>query len=122
MIRPYTFLLSAFFLIEGIWGLFSSVVFGGLTTNTTHAVIHVLLGITGLLAWNFGNMRLYGTLVGLLLLVVGIMYFIPGTDNFTQRAFNLNRAGAYCNLAVGMLTLLVSRTGNKVMVTRPYSL
>ena len=116
MIRPYTFLLSAYLLIEGVWGLFSSVVMGGFTTNIPHAVMHIVFAVLGFLAWNFGNMRLYLTVTGLVFLALGIMYFIPGTDNFTLRAFNLNRAEAYCCLVTGTLSLIVSRTGNRVVV------
>jgi hypothetical protein len=35
-------------LFEGIWGEFSDVVFGVLTTNRIHATIHILLGIVGI--------------------------------------------------------------------------
>ena len=38
MIGTYAIIIGLFLLVEGIWGLFSPVVFGVLTTNMTHAI------------------------------------------------------------------------------------
>ncbi len=46
----FALLVGAFLLIEGVWGLTSPVVFGVLTTNTLHAIIHIVLGIVGIAA------------------------------------------------------------------------
>ena len=44
----FAVIIGVFLLIEGIWGEFSDVVFGVLTTNRIHATIHILLGIVGI--------------------------------------------------------------------------
>jgi len=94
--------IGAFLLVEGIWGFFSPVVFGVLTTNTTHAVIHVILGAIGVwVGRGGGNARVYCTFLGVLLLVVGIAYFLPITGLLVQKIFNVNTAVAIVNLAVG---------------------
>lgn len=98
--------LSAFLLIEGIWGLFSPVVFGILTTNLLHAIIHVALGVTGIGSVLGGRSRAFLAAVGALLLVVGALWFVPALTDLLTRIFNLNRAVAYLNVVVGVLSLL----------------
>ena len=44
----FAILIGLFLLIEGIWGLKSDVVFSVLTTNKTHAIIHIVLGLIGI--------------------------------------------------------------------------
>jgi len=98
--------LSAFLLIEGIWGLFSPVVFGVLTTNLLHALIHVALGIIGIWSVLTDRSRAYLVGVGALLLVVGALWFVPSLTDPLTRIFNLNRAVAYLNIVLGVLALL----------------
>jgi hypothetical protein len=45
---PYAIIIGIFLLIEGVWGEFSDVVFSALTTNRTHATIHLPLGLAGI--------------------------------------------------------------------------
>ncbi len=117
--RRFTTLLGAFLLIEGIWGLFSPVVFGLLTTNTLHAVIHIALGITGILAGRRGFARPYLLGVGALLLVVGILRFVPGASELVVSLLNVNVAVAYFNIAVGVISLLVALSAPRsIPVTR----
>lgn len=100
-------LLGAFLIIEGIWGLFSPVVFGVLSTNTLHAMIHIVLGIAGVLAGRGGFVRNYLLGVGGLLVVVGILRFIPGASDLVVSLLNVNVAVAYFNIAVGLISLLI---------------
>lgn len=114
MLRPYTFLLSSFLLIEGVWGLFSPAVFGSLTTNTTHAVIHIVLGVIGLLTLASGNPRPYCILVGTLLLTVGAFYFLPGIGDMIFRLLNMNQTVAILNIVVGLLSLIAAGRERKM--------
>jgi hypothetical protein len=107
----YTKILSTFLLIEGIWGLFSSVVFVILTTNIAHAVIHIILGIIGLGARR--DPRVYCIFVGLLLLIVGVLRFVPGVGELIKNLLNVNKAVAYFNVIVGLLTLVMSSLAKK---------
>lgn len=105
--RRFAMLLGAFLLIEGCWGLFSPIVFGVLTTNTLHAVIHIVLGIAGILAGRSGAARNYLLGVGALLLVVGILRFVPGASDLVVSLLNVNLAVAYLNIAVGLVSILI---------------
>ncbi|MGI9043558.1 MAG: DUF4383 domain-containing protein [Gemmatimonadaceae bacterium] len=108
--RRFATVLGAFLLIEGIWGLFSPVVFGVLTTNLLHAVIHIALGVTGLLAARGAAAGKYLMFVGALLLVVGILRFVPGASDLVVSLLNVNVAVAWVNIIVGAAALIVSMT------------
>jgi uncharacterized membrane protein HdeD (DUF308 family) len=105
--RRFAMLLGVFLLIEGCWGLFSPVVFGVLSTNRLHAVIHIVLGIVGILAGRSGAARNYLLGVGALLAVVGILRFVPGASDLVVSLLNVNFAVAYFNIAVGLISLLI---------------
>ena len=106
--RRLAALLGAFLLIEGIWGLMSPVVFGVLTTNIVHAIIHIFLGVLGLFAapMKFSRGYLFG--VGSLLLVVGILRFVPVASDIVVALLNANIPVAYFNIAVGLASLFVA--------------
>lgn len=105
--RRFAMLLGVFLIIEGCWGLFSPIVFGVLSTNTLHAVIHIVLGIAGILAGRSGAARGYLLGVGALLLVVGILRFVPRASDLVVSLLNVNFAVAYFNIAVGLISLLI---------------
>lgn len=104
----YAMIVGAFLLIEGVWGLFSPVVFGVLTTNLTHAVIHIVLGIVGIWAGLKGRARGFLLFLGVLLLAVGILWFVPGIRELIVSILNVNQAVAMVNIAVGILSLVIA--------------
>ncbi len=99
--------LGAFLVIEGIWGLFSEVVFGIFTTNMVHAIIHIILGITGIVLGIKQNAGGFCTFLGLLLLSISAIWFIQGVDSFLIRLLNVNEPVAILNAVVGFLSLIV---------------
>src|ERR1700712_2166488 len=96
--RLFALVLGAFLLIEGIWGLFSPVVFGVLTTNTTHAVIHIVLGVAGIWTSLQGGTRPYTLFVSILLLAVGVLRFVPGVGDLIVNLLNVNPDVAMVNI------------------------
>lgn len=105
--NTFSIVIGAFLLVEGVWGLFSEMVFGVFSTNTTHAVIHIVLGIVGIVAGIKQNAGAYCTFLGILLILVGIFRFIPGADAFLITTLNVNGPVAWLNIIVGLLSLLV---------------
>ena len=103
----FSIILGSFLLIEGIWGLFSEVVFGVLTTNMVHAVIHILLGIAAIVLGIKQNAGGFCTFLGLLLLSISVIWFIQGADSFLIRLLNVNKPVAVLNAIVGILSLAV---------------
>ena len=111
LIRRFATLLGIFLLIEGIWGLFSPVVFGVLSTNTTHAVIHIVLGVIGILTGRSDSARPYLMFVGALLILVGVLFFVPGASALVVSILNVNRAVAFFNIIVGVICLAAALAG-----------
>jgi len=83
---------------------FSPVVFGVLTTNVTHAIIHILLDAAGIGAGLAKKARGFCIFLGALLLAVGLLRFVPGVDDLLVRILNVNEAVAFFNIAVGAVS------------------
>ena len=103
----FSILLGVFLIVEGIWGLFSGITFGIFTTNITHALVHIVLGITGIIAGIKQNAGPFCTLLGTFLLIIGIIWFIFGRDSFFVRLLNVNQPVAVMNCIAGFLCLSV---------------
>ncbi|MEO5903736.1 MAG: hypothetical protein ABIQ55_06990, partial [Gemmatimonadaceae bacterium] len=69
----FAMVIGAFLLVEGIWGMFSPVVFGVLSTNWLHAGIHIVLGLVGIWTGMKGGSRGFLTFLGVLLVAVGVL-------------------------------------------------
>ena len=106
--KTFAVLVGAFLLVEGIWGLSSPVVFGVLTTNTLHAVIHIVLGAVGLWAGLKSGARQFCLFLGVLLVAVGALWFVPGVSALIRSLLNVNAAVAYLNLAVGAIAIVLA--------------
>ena len=104
----FAVLIGVFLLIEGIWGEFSDVVFGVLTTNRIHATIHILLGIVGIYTGLKGGSRGFLIFLGILLAAVGILRFVPGIGELIVSILNVNPAVAYFNITVGIVSLIIA--------------
>lgn len=110
---PFAIVVGAFLLVEGLWGFFSPVVFGVLTTNTLHAVIHVTLGVIGLWVGMRSGARTYCLWLGVLLFAVGVLWFVPVIGSFLTSLLNINAAVTYLNLAVGAAALALAFTARQ---------
>lgn len=106
----FAILVGAFLLVEGIWGLSSPVVFGVLTTNTLHAVIHIALGVIGIWTGLKTGAKKYCLFLGALLVAVGVLWFVPVTGSIITSLLNVNAAVAYLNIGVGLAALVLALT------------
>jgi len=106
-------LVGAFLLVEGIWGMFSPVVFGVLTTNVLHASIHIVLGLIGIWTGMKGGSRGFLTFLGVLLLAVGVLRFVPVAGELLASLLNVNTSVALFNIVVGIVSLVVARTSSR---------
>ena len=118
-VNKFAIALSTFLIIEGAWGLASDVVLWVLTTNVLHASIHLLLGFTGLYAALRNHARKFSLYVGLLLLVVGILYFIPSTADFVIDLLNVNREVSVLNIIIGITAILFAVLTPKHQIAHP---
>jgi hypothetical protein len=111
-------LIGSWLLLEGIWGMFNPVVFGFITTNPLRAGIHILLGFVGLFAAFNGFARKYLWGAGLIVLAVGVMYFIPAGRGITDR-LAVNSAAAVINVVIGASAVICAiRCSNEVRPLR----
>lgn len=110
--------VGAFLIIEGIWGEFSDVVFGVLTTNRIHATIHILLGIVGIYTGLKSGSRGFCIFLGILLIAVGILRFVPGISDLIVSILNVNPAVAYFNIAVGIASLIAAFATGRSTITQ----
>jgi hypothetical protein len=104
----FAIIVGLFLLVEGIAGLDSPMVFTVFATNQTHAIIHILLGATGIGLGAKGNARGYCVFLGILLLFVGIFFFVPFTFGIIVDLLNVNPPVAYLNIIIGAVALLVA--------------
>ena len=107
--RGFALTVGAFLLLSGVWGLFSPVVWGVFTTNLLHAVIEIVLGLAGIYLGRSDNARAWVMSVSVLLLVVGVFWFIPGLAILPD-LLNVNLALAVVNIAIGITGLAAART------------
>lgn len=98
-------LLGSWMLLEGIWGLFNPVVLGFITTNRLRATIHIVLGLVGLWTAFTQGARKFLWIFGLLVLAVGVLYFVPAGEGLTG-LLAVNRAAAIINCAIGASALV----------------
>ncbi len=115
----FTIVTGLFILAEGIWGLFSPVVFGVLTTNTTHAIIHIILGVVGLYAGYKEKALAYCWFLGLLLTIVGVCRFLPGVSDLVIQIFNVNIEVAWLNIALGLFAMFFAGLGRRKKLLVP---
>lgn len=103
----YAAAVSTWLLVEGVWGFFSPVVMGFLSTNRLQATIHVALGIFGL--WRALSDRSVGFLwlLGGLLVAFGLLYYVPGGRTLTG-VLAINEAVAIMNLLIGLIALILA--------------
>ncbi len=111
--RHFTGLVSVFLIIQGIWELFSPEVFGVFSANTSHGIVHLFLGIVGIVSATIGRAVEFLLFLGTLLLIVGVMWFVPGTRHLPEEIFNVNRAVAIFNVTVGAVSLFVARDARR---------
>jgi len=107
-----TLIICAFLLIEGIWGLFSPVVYWVFTTNHAHAIIHIVLGIAGLVARWKGVIKGFFGFLGSLLIVVAVIWIVPAWREVPRELLNVNGAVATLNLVLGIVALVIAFTEN----------
>ena len=114
--RTLSLLAGVLLMIEGIWGFYRPVVFGGLTTNTLHASIHIVLGAVGLWAGtsSHGHPRIFLGALGGLLIAVGLLWVVRGSRGWIEGLLNVNEAVAVTNLVAGGICLLVGRTRSRL--------
>jgi hypothetical protein len=114
MPSAFAILAGMFLLIEGAWGLFSPIVFGALTTNTLHALIHIALGVAGIAFGYVSRPIGYLLFVGGLLLAVGVLWMVPGVGFAITQLLAVNGPVAMVNIVLGAAALAMGLYGRSL--------
>ena len=119
MTKPFTtvdifaLLVGILLLLQGIWNLIDPPFLGIFTSNLLHAVIHVVLGIIGI--WTGLRSGAYTFLIflGILLLSVGLLFYVEAARELLVDLFNVNEAVAWLNIGIGSLSILAVMLSSK---------
>src|ERR1051326_181244 len=93
----FAFLIGLLLLIEGIWELFSPVVFGVLTSNPLHGLVHLLFAVVAIWAGRGGHARVFLVFFGLFAIALAALWYFPRTNTLMVRLLNMNRPVAYAH-------------------------
>lgn len=102
----FSIIIGIFFIIQGAWGLIDPPPFEVFTTNATHAVIHIVLGIIGVWTGAKKGAYIFCIFLSLVFSVLGLLYFIEYTGDILVTLFNMNFAVAVLNLVIALLALM----------------
>src|SRR3954466_14082791 len=98
--RKFSLRVGAFFILEGVCELFSPVVFGIFSSKPAHGLLHLLLGAAGVAA-SATHAGKFLSFLGILLLLIAALWFIPGTRHVPEDLFNANSAVAIFDVLLG---------------------
>lgn len=109
----FALLVGILLLTQGIWNLIDPPFLGIFTSTLLHAVIHIVLGIAGI--WTAVRKGAYIFLIflGILLLTVGLLYFVEPAKVILVDLFGVNDPVAWLNIALGGFSLLIVFFGKK---------
>ncbi|GAB2775666.1 hypothetical protein [Salinimicrobium soli] len=104
----YAILIGILLLIQGIWNLIDPPFLGIFTSNVLHAVIHILLGLAGIWRGIVGNAFGYSLFLGVILLAVGVLFYIEVIGDIIEELLNVNEPVALLNIGIGLLSLFMA--------------
>ncbi len=110
----YCIIIGILLIVQGIYNLVNPPFLGVFTSNSLLAILHILLGIGGVWTAFKGGTYFYSIFLGIFLLIVGILYFIPPARLVMVDIFNVNAPVAWLNLLFGVVSLLVAFLGRKL--------
>jgi len=97
--------VSGFLLLVGIVGLFTENI-GPLPTNRLHALgLNLGVGLVGFAFARFSAERMFVLLVGIGMLVVALLGFLPATQGFLYTKLHMNTAESVFELVGGLVSL-----------------
>ena len=97
--------VSGFLLLVGFVGLFTENI-GPLPTNRLHALgLNLVVGLVGFGFARFSEERLFVLLVGIGMLVVALLGFLPQTQGFLYMRLHMNTAESIVQLLGGIISL-----------------
>jgi hypothetical protein len=99
--------VSGFLVLVGIAGLFTEKI-GPLPTNHIHALgLNLGVGLLGFGFVRFREERMFVLLVGIGMLVLAFLGFLPATQTYLYTKLNMNTAESVFELVGGIISLVL---------------
>lgn len=99
--------VSGFLILVGSVGMFTEKI-GPLPTNRVHALgLNLGVGLLGFGFARFSAERLFVLLVGIAMIALALVGFLPATHDWLYTTLNMNRAESIFELAGGLVSLVL---------------
>lgn len=107
VVTAWAWLVSLFLVIVGLIGLFTENI-GSLPTNRVHALgTNLVPGLIGIGFARFDAQRLYVLLVGIGMLVLAVLGFLPQTQPWLYEQLHMNIAESIFEAVSGVISVAV---------------
>jgi hypothetical protein len=105
LVKPITRTLGVVLILAGIISFVAPQYMFGVSVDTMTSVVHIVLGVVGLIAGNtYAYARLFLIVIGLLLGIVGVTALVTGGDVFGLAS--MNQEGGILHVVIAAVCLL----------------
>ena len=102
--KTYAMVVGAVLVLLGLVGFVNAPILGIFGVNLAQNLLHLVVG--GVIIWQAGKKTNMWT--GIIALVVGVLWFVPGISGLLTSIFAINAAISYLHIAVGVVSLGVA--------------
>jgi len=102
--KTYAMVVGAVLVLLGLVGFVNAPILGIFGVNLAQNLLHLVGG--GVIIWQAGKKTNMWT--GIIALVVGVLWFVPGVSGLLASIFAINAAISYLHIAVGVVSLGVA--------------
>ena len=106
--KTYAMVIGAVLVLLGLVGFVNAPVLGIFGVNVAQNVLHLVGGALILWLAMKGSAKPTNMWTGIVALVVGVLWFVPGADSLLASIFAINAAISYLHVAVGIVSLGVA--------------
>ena len=106
--KTYAMVIGVVLVLLGLVGFVQAPVLGLFGVNTAQDLLHLVGGALILWLAYKGAAKATNMWVGIIALVVGVLWFVPGANGLLVSIFAINDYISYLHIAVGVVSLGVS--------------
>ena len=106
--KTYAMVIGAVLVLLGLVGFVNAPVLGIFGVNIAQNILHLVGGALILWLASKGSSKPTNMWTGVVALVVGILWFVPGVSGLLAQIFAINAEISYLHIAVGVVSLGVA--------------
>ncbi len=106
--KTYAMVIGAVLVLLGLVGFVNAPILGIFGVNLAQNLLHLVGGALVLWLAMKGSAKPTNMWVGVIALVVGVLWFVPGAGGLLDSIFAINAAISYLHVAVGVVSLGVA--------------